>query len=119
MIRRLSMVDNIYVIDLSLSSTFQIGDTEEINSSDKAVEVQSSSSTYDGAEGNFHDYPIFSKPLQLPVLNEHIQISMNHQQPVIKVGQIKIIGISSSSILHVGTIDYSCMESRIKHIRHL
>jgi spore germination protein PE len=88
-----------------------------MNGFSRALAVQREAEEFYGNEGNFSSYTVFTKPIPLPPITEEISIITHNDNPIIKVNKIDIIGISSSSILHVGNTRNVSMEVRVKHIR--
>ncbi|ALC91917.1 spore gernimation protein [Bacillus sp. FJAT-18017] len=119
MLQRSSSVKSIIVESVQYSSLVQLGDTSIINGFSRAIAVQRERELFYGNEGEFASFPVFSKEIPLPLLNEPIQILSFNENPIIKVGSIKINGISSSSFLHVGNVNHISLEGRVKHIRQL
>jgi spore germination protein PE len=117
MLQRISNVDKLKVMILSYSSIIQLGDSCITNGYSRALAVQREAEQFYGNEGNFPSYSVFTKPIPLPPINEQISTFTHNLNPVIKVNNIDIIGISSSSVLHVGNTRNVSMEVRIKHIR--
>jgi spore germination protein PE len=118
-LQRSSYVDNIEIKFVSYSSTVQLGDSCIINGLSRAIAVQREAEIFFGNEGNFSSYPIFSGPIPFQPINETLAFSPQNFNPIIKVNHIDIIGISASSLLHVGNSQQVSMEARIKHIRQL
>ena len=119
MLQRTSSVDALNVKITSFASIIQLGDSCIINSYSRALAVQREVEIFYGNEGNFSSYRVFSEPIPLPAINENLSYISHHVNPIIKVNRIGIIGISSSSILHVGNSKDISMEVRVKHIRQL
>jgi spore germination protein PE len=119
MFQRSSIVDTIKVRSVSIASTVQLGDSCIINGFSRALAVQREAEIFFGKEGNFSSYPVFTEPIPFLPLNESFNYSTHHFNPSIKVQNIDITGISSSSILHVGNSEHISMEARVKHIRQL
>ena len=117
MLQRISNVDKLNVKILSFSSIIQLGDSCITNGFSRALAVQREKEEFYGNEGNFPSYSVFTKPIPLPPITEEISTFTHNANPVIKVKHIDIIGISSSSILHVGNTRHVSMEVRVKHIR--
>ncbi|MED1470248.1 spore germination protein GerPE [Bacillus salipaludis] len=117
MLQRTSNVDQLNVMVLSYSSIIQLGDSCIVNGFSRAIAVQREAEIFYGNEGNFPTYTVFKKPIPLPPINEAISFIPHNPKPMIKVKKIDIIGISSSSILHVGNSRNISMEARVKHIR--
>lgn len=104
---------------MSFSSLLQIGDCKYAEASSKAFALQRYKSVFDGEEANGIDHPIFHLPSVYLPITESIQTTFNHRNPFIKVNRINIIGATLSSIIGIGNIDHSSMESRILHIRQV
>ncbi|MCU9612476.1 spore germination protein GerPE [Caldibacillus lycopersici] len=119
MLKRISHVNSIDVTSITFSSFLQIGDSKEIDAYSRALAVQREETIFHGKEGRFKDYDVFSIPLFLPPLDEEIISVTNNQKNHIHVGELKIIGLSSSSIAHIGNNERLYAEARIKHIRHI
>lgn len=97
----------------------EIGDSSFIQGVSRAIAVQREAEIFFGNEGDFKSYPIFTESIPLPPLNEHITMHTTQLNPVIKVRNIDVIGVSASSLLHIGSSKHISMESRVEHIRHL
>ncbi|WP_147533191.1 spore germination protein GerPE [Bacillus marasmi] len=120
MLKRTSFVDSLKVDSLQYSSIIQLGDSCYIQGGNLALAVQREEEIFLGQEGDVRSYRVFSEPILLPSITEQLSLSTNNQASIgIKVGSIDILGVSSSSIVHVGNSKIIQMEARIKHIRHL
>jgi spore germination protein PE len=119
MLQRTSCVDTINIKIASFSSTVQLGDSCIINGLSRAIAVQREADVFYGNEGNLSSYRVFSEPIPFLPINEPFSYSRQNPNPLIKVSKIDIIGISSSSLLHVGNSRHVSMEARVKHIRQL
>ena len=119
MFSRISKVKSIVSDTVSFSSALQIGDTSYIDGNALAIAVQKKSETFNSVDVHFENYDIFKKPLYIPRLNEPVISSFSNPNPFIRVGNINIIGISSSSVVGVGNVGHARMESRVKHIREV
>ncbi|WP_394583218.1 spore germination protein GerPE [Cytobacillus firmus] len=119
MLQRTSSVANIHIDTIAFSSIFEIGDSCLIQGFSRALAVQREAEYFDAHEGNFAAYPIFSEPIPLLPIDEVITIQTTQLNPIIKVQNIDIIGVSSSSVVHIGNSGNISMEARIKHIRQV
>jgi spore germination protein PE len=119
MLQRTSCVDNINIKTVSFASTVQLGDSCIINGLSRALAVQRETDIFYGNEGSLSSYRVYSEPIPFLPINEPFSYSRQNPNPLIKVSKIDIIGISSSSLLHVGNSRHVSMEARIKHIRQL
>ncbi|PKR86726.1 spore germination protein GerPE [Heyndrickxia camelliae] len=116
---RNSVVQEISINDVVFGSNVRIGDTTHIKAYSRAFAVQREEELYFGFEVSFDDFPIFSEVIPLPPITVNIQFHRYNLDPVIRVDHINIIGISSSSIFHVGSIKDAYLESRVHHVRQL
>jgi spore germination protein PE len=119
MLQRSSYVDHIDVKIISFASLLQIGDSCIINGFSRALAVQREIEIFYGNEGNYAAYSSFSEPIPLPLIKENISYRSHHLNPMIRVNKLNVIGVSSSSVLHVGNSQHVSMETRVKHIRQL
>jgi spore germination protein PE len=119
MLQRTSCVDTINIKIASFSSTVQLGDSCIINGLSRALAVQRETDVFYGNEGNLSPYRVFSEPIPFQPIDEPFSYVRQNPNPLIRVGKIDIIGISSASILHVGNSRHVSMEARVKHIRQL
>lgn len=119
MFNRISKVKSLSTKTLSFASNLQIGDCSYIDGTALALAVQKKSDSFSEPEPDFSDYEIFTRPFYIPRLTEPIVSHFSNPNPFIRVGNIDIIGVSSSAIVGVGNIGHIRMESRIKHIRQI
>lgn len=120
--QRISVVDFIKVNSLSFSSILEIGDSTKITPVSQALAVQREVPLFFTNEGDFSQYPIFSRELpKPPKTNETKTLSTNtyNQNPIIKVGSIRVNGVSSAAVMQIGSTDTIHAESKVKHIRKL
>ncbi|KAA9027511.1 spore germination protein GerPE [Niallia endozanthoxylica] len=116
---RTSKVDSLKVDSSALSSVIQIGDSTCITAFSRAIAVQRQNELFYSNEGNFNSFPIFSFQLPIEPIVEPITIGSTSLHPLIKVGSIDIIGMSSAAVLHIGNSRHFQGESRTLHIRQL
>jgi spore germination protein PE len=119
MLGRTSYVDKLNVEVVSYSSILQLGDSAIINGLSRAMAVQREAEIAYGFEGSFSAYPVFSEPIHFQPITEPFTMRIHNTNPVVKVPTIKLIGLSSSSILHIGNSKHISLEARVKHIRQL
>jgi spore germination protein PE len=119
MLSRISKVDQLRITSVSNSSVTQIGDSNQIHGTSKALAVQREAEIFYGYEGDFALFPIFSEPIPLPPIVDQVIFNKLDLVPSIRVPHISIIGVSSSSIIHIGNSNNVYMESRVKHIRQI
>ncbi|PLR78888.1 spore germination protein GerPE [Bacillus sp. V3-13] len=119
MLQRSSYVKDLKITTVSFSSVIQLGDSKIINGFSRAFAVQREQEIFYSDEGSFSSYPVFNKPITFLPIREQLLKQTSHILPVLKVQKIDILGISASSIIHVGNSQNISLESRIKHIRQL
>ncbi|MGE7764067.1 spore germination protein GerPE [Peribacillus sp. NPDC096540] len=117
MFSRISKVKSLTSKTLFFSSTMQIGDCSYIDGSSLALAIQEKSDNFQPQEFQFSDYSIFKKPFYIPRIDEPILPQFSNPNPFIRVGNVHIIGISTSAVVGVGNVGHIRMESRVKHIR--
>ncbi|WP_078548236.1 spore germination protein GerPE [Litchfieldia alkalitelluris] len=119
MFRRLSRVNTIYVNSVSFSSTFEIGDSKYITPVMRALAVKREFPLFFSNEGNFNEYSVFTRPIPQVPTEEIFNMTVSNEAPSINVNSIRVTGISSSSVVHIGSTNLINAEARIKHIRQL
>ncbi|AGT31023.1 spore germination protein [Geobacillus genomosp. 3] len=117
--KRTSIVQSLHAETLIISSVLQIGDSERISARTRALAVQRQYELFFGSEGE-RIFPVFAKPIPRwssppPVASRRTL----HQNPVISVRSVRVLGISSSAVVHIGSTSIAETEARIKHIRQL
>lgn len=119
MIKRTSIVDKMNILSVSFASILEIGDSVSITPLSRALAVQREYQLFFEDEGNWDDFPIFSKTIPQPEMDEDIQINYYYENPVIKVHHIDITGASTSAVVQIGSTKKINSEARVKHIRQI
>ncbi|MHC0036756.1 spore germination protein GerPE [Pseudoneobacillus sp. C159] len=119
MLSRTSKVNHLFVYSMLISSFLQIGDSTYVNGLSRALAVQRQAEIFYDYEGEFSQFSIFNEVIPLPLITEEVVYQKVDMSPAIQVGNIRIIGVSTSSGVHIGNSGQIYMESRIKHIRQL
>ncbi|RZT16394.1 spore germination protein GerPE [Fictibacillus sp. BK138] len=115
---RTSAVDEVIVNSVASSSIIQTGDTEKIQCFSAALAIQRERTDFGRFDIPLNKYDIFSQPVVVPVCPA-VQIKKTFNAcPFIRVGRIDILGVSSSSLLHIGSVNEMTLQSRVKHIRN-
>ncbi|MEC5423658.1 spore germination protein GerPE [Virgibacillus sp. C22-A2] len=116
--KRTAAVNNITANSIGFSSIFNIGDTAATNQKSRAIAVQQQGAVFHKAEEpQFDDYSLFKRRANWPKQASRATSATFHHSDVIHVNQVSLIGVSSSSVLQVGSINKIVTESRIKHFR--
>ncbi|WP_078381486.1 spore germination protein GerPE [Sutcliffiella halmapala] len=116
---RISRVNEVGLMALAFSSTFHIGDSCYIKADSKALAVKREFPRFYGNEGNFSAYKVFTENTPTPVITEMVSMQISNQNPDICVNRLTVNGVSSSSVLQIGSTQTICANSRVKHIRQL
>lgn len=119
MLQRTSVVNHIKVETISFSSILEIGDSTFTQGFSRAIAVQREAEAFFGYEAEFKSYSAFQIPIPFSPITENISMHSQQLNPITKVQNIDVIGVSTSSILQVGSSKHISMEARIDHIRHL
>ena len=119
MFRRFSQVGTIKVTAVTFSSIFEIGDSNNITPSVKALAVRREVPIFFSNEGGFDQFSIFTRPLPKVAVNESVTMATYNNKPFINVNMIRIHGVSSSAVFQVGSTNVINAEARVKHIRQL
>ncbi len=117
--KRLSVVDYIRINAVLFSSIVEVGDTRRIAPVSQALAVQKEVPLFFSNEGSFSAFPFFERELPKVTIDEKINMNTFHQNPVIKVNTVRILAISSSSVLQIGSTREIETQARVKHIRKL
>lgn len=112
-------MDQIKINSVIFSSVLQIGDSQQIQAYSRALAVQREKEIFFDNEGNFASHPVFSEPIPFQSDIETVNSSTQNLNPFLKVRSIDILGVSSSSVVHLGNSCSISMEARVKHIRQL
>jgi spore germination protein PE len=114
--KRLSIVDNIHILAISTACIIHIGDNKVIRPRNRVFALQRKVAEFLGNEGNFDD-PLFTVPIPQPASICDVTMSVDNLGSFIKVGRVKILGVSSSSVIQAGNTELIDAEARIKNIR--
>lgn len=117
--KRISRVGDIQVNSLTYSSIIEIGDAVEATPNSRALAVQKEGALFTDRDFPFNEFPVFTE--EIPYFDKKISIDQERVpcNPYIDVKSIHIEGISASSILQVGNLEYLDAEARVKHFRIL
>ena len=118
MLRRTSIVDELKIDTVLLSSVVEIGDSSLIQGFSRALAVGRERSLFFGNEGSFN-YSVFSEPIPFESVETNFTMQTEQLHPIIKVHSIDLTGVSASSVIHIGSSTHISMEARVKHIRQL
>lgn len=116
---RSSKVNSISINSLGSASCFQIGDSKEIHNVTRALAVQRERNFFFGNEGDFESFAIFNRLQPLTPNLDHFEMQTTTLHPIINIGSIDVLALSSSAVLHIGNSEHIQSETRVKHIRQL
>jgi spore germination protein PE len=119
MLRRISSVDRLRILSVQFSSVVEVGDSNQIKPTSKALAVQREFPIFFGNEGAFKQYPIFE--IELPSISSEqtVPMKIKNENPIIQVGTVRIVGVSNSSVFQIGSTNTINAEARVKHFRQI
>lgn len=115
---RTSVVNCVNLNSLANSGVFQSGDSDKINSYSAALAIQRESTKFGTFNVPYSKYKVFSKPVLVPVCPPYKIKETYNANSFIRVGKVDILGVSSSSLLHIGSVNDIKLQSRVKHVRN-
>ncbi|MDP4550689.1 spore germination protein GerPE [Alkalihalobacillus macyae] len=115
---RSSLVNWMNILSVDSSGTVQIGDSNQITPETNIFALQREQANFRGNEyEDLSPFSIYSQALPLPLLTECINHITVHENPVIKVNSIQVLGVAASGVVHVGSTRTIQAEARVKNIR--
>jgi spore germination protein PE len=114
---RISVVNDVKVTSISTSATLIVGDSVKITARSRALAVQRQVAVFFRKEGEFADYPLFTKEIPQPSISERVHMRVVQESPYIKVGHVKVLGVASASTFQIGSTRFIDLEARLKHFR--
>jgi spore germination protein PE len=115
---RTSIVKSFYANNITSASTLIVGDCGAIKTRTKVLALQRQVAVFFEDEGDFSDFPFFSKEIQKPVVNEKLVMITENVSPLIKVGNIRVIAVAAASGVVIGSVIAVDSEARLKHFRN-
>jgi len=116
--RRTTTLFSLFVNTVSSSGIVQLGDGDNTDMTSKALAVQRAVANVQKDEFFFESYPLFYFPKLVPSAEVPVSFRSESLFPVLRVGCIYALGVSSSSTLRAGCSGQVQGISRIKHIRN-
>ncbi len=117
MITRISLVDGVVINSVSESAHIQIGDTNEIYAYTNTLAIQQLHANFTNDYDEKFEFP--KKDMAFPLFVDEVTKITFHKQPFIKTGPIRSIGVTNSSLIHIGSIGHMYGQANIRHIRQL
>ena len=115
--KRLSCVGQVYIPSIVASSVFQVGDNAIIDTQADVFAVQRARPRFRGGEGAWSQFTTFAQDLPVPEIREQVEVHTRERSGLITVGWVRIVGISSSGVLQIGSNRVLRAMSRTKNIR--
>lgn len=115
--KRLSCVGQVNILSIVASSVFQVGDNAVIDAQADVFAVQRARPRFRGGEGAWSQYTIFSQELPVPEIREQVEVQTRERSGLITVGWVRIIGISTSGVVQIGSNRVLRAINRTKNIR--
>lgn len=117
---RRSVVSTVDVYSAQLSSIVLFGDAAGLNTQSRVFAVQREVTDFLGNEGDdLSRFKIYSQPVPEPEVDKSVSFRSVNESPDIRVGDVKIYGMSVSAVFQVGSNPLVETDNRTKHIRQL
>lgn len=117
--KRTSVVHNLKVNVAFFASAVFIGDNLVVDPFTRAIAVQREIADFLGDEGDFNRYPLFSRPIPQPGLETDVSLTITNESPWIQVRNLRVLSLSTSAVLQVGSTMIIDAESRTKQFRQM
>lgn len=118
--KRVSVVGCLDIGSIQFASVLGVGDAVTLRPRSLALAVQRQVSEFFGNEGNFAEFPIFTRQMkEPPELEEPVFMKIENREREIRVGCIDVLGVSASSHIQIGSVCSIDADARVKHIRQL
>ncbi|WP_159101856.1 spore germination protein GerPE [Paenibacillus popilliae] len=105
------------VDSISLSSILLVGDAQRVTSDSKDLIIQGKTTTYQGTDRDFSEFPIFSKEIPELHVPDPLQMNVMNKSKFIKVRGIEVSAAGNSSVIQIGSNCSIQCESRVKNIK--
>lgn len=118
---RTSVVGQVSVREVTLSSILKAGDCVKYRAAALALAVQRQIEMFNAREGDklLVTHPAFDEPIEIPIAERSVEMRVRNVSPNISVGRVDVLSVSSSSMLGVGSVRRIVLESRVVNIRQL
>jgi spore germination protein PE len=116
--KRISIVNDLKVLSVTSASSLMVGDAFKFTARARSIAVQRQVAVFFANEGEFEDYPLFTKKIPQPKISEQVNMNVINESPYIKVRTVKVLGVASASTLQIGSTRFIDLEARLKHFRH-
>lgn len=115
---RTTVIGRLYVNTVGTSSVAQFGDNGTTRLTSRALAVQRAVPEYSHDETKFAAYRIFTRPLIELDTGLSVEFGKVDCVPEIRIGCLRAVALSASSLLRAGVTGPFAAETRIKHIRN-
>lgn len=115
---RTTAIGRIYVNTVGTSSVAHFGDNGTTKLSSRALAVQRAVPEYAHDETKFAAYRIFTRPLLELNTGVSVDFSKEDRESEIRIGCLRAVALSASSLLRAGVTGPFVARTRIKHIRN-
>ncbi|CDQ40679.1 MULTISPECIES: spore germination protein GerPE [Virgibacillus] len=118
--KRTADVCDIYTNSVSFSGIVAIGDTVDANLESRGIAVQKEGVRFTREdEKYFNNYALFTQQANWIPSSKKVNKTTFHHDDSIQVNHVRTIGISSSSLMQIGSVSHINADARIKHFREL
>ncbi|MCG3418438.1 spore germination protein GerPE [Oceanobacillus jordanicus] len=118
--RRIASVNQIQVNTVNFSGILSIGDTENSKQISRGIALQKEGSYFTKKdELFFEDFPLFKMEPKIVSNNNNVQMRTYQHDENIHVQRVKVVGVTTSSIMQIGSLRHLEAVAWLKHFRKL
>ncbi|MFC0211611.1 spore germination protein GerPE [Paenibacillus chartarius] len=114
---RTSVIGSVEVLTVLFGGIVHLGDTRYIQANTKIFALQRQQADFEANEYPLEEFGIFRRPIPQLSPAEDVTMVKRDTVPVISVGAVRIVSVSTDAIFQAGSSVCVDLETRIKHIR--
>lgn len=118
MFRHISVVHNVSIVTMGISSVVQVGDANQIELKSRILTVHREFPYFLKDEGPLESFEIFTDEyITIPKRSTDVKLNIVNECPFIEVDDIVIRSLLNSAYVQIGSVDYGFTNSRTMQIR--
>ena len=118
MFRHISVVHNVSIVTMGISSVVQVGDANQIELKSRILTVHREFPYFLKDEGPLESFKIFTDEyITIPKRSTDVKLNIVNECPFIEVDDIVIRSLLNSAYVQIGSVDYGFTNSRTMQIR--
>jgi len=115
---RTAIVHDVEIMTVNIGSVFEVGDTEKVVPRAAVLALQREYPFFYGNEGDSLAFNVFRLPLLKTNLYENVNTETVNMDPCLTVNHLRIVGVSNSAHVQIGSAKTVNSEARVLNIRH-